>query len=436
VSRGLAVGLVAGLLALPACAPRVAPRVPEGEDYVRPAPAEGEVSADEARKLDEAWRKVRAGDAGKAARDYERLLARHPGLVPAQTGLAYAQLRAGRPAEAARLFTAVLDRRPEYVPALVGASSAAFRTGDLGGALGYVRRASDVAPSDPVVRKRLGALKLQVAERHISAAQAARAADDPGAAAEEYAAALEAAPELATVRLDLGELLVERGDVSGAVTVLEADPTGDRHVSLRLGTLLLRDGRAEDARAIYRRLLARDPSDAEATRGLRAAQEALDLAAQPEEYRRIADASRVTRADFAALLAVKVTALARVAASAPTVAVDISASWAREDIATVLGLGIMDVYPNHTFQPGATMRRGDVARAVARVLDRLGVRPAAPGPAPTDMGPSHLDRDAVTRVVGAGLMALGPGGAFEPWRPVSGREAESVVDALAALVGS
>lgn len=435
MSRRLAAGLVAGLLGLPACAHRVAPRVPEGEDYVRPAPAAGEVPADEARKLDEAWRKVLTGDTGKAARDYERLLARHPDLVPAQTGLAYAQLRAGRPAEAARHFTAALERRPGYVPALVGASGAALRMGDPGGALDYVRRAFNVEPSDPVVRKRLGALKLQVAERHISAAQAARAADDPRAAAEAYGAALEAAPELATVRLDLAELLVERGDVSGAVTVLEADPTGDRPVSLRLGTLLLRDGRAEDARAVYRRLLARDPADAEAARGLRAVQEALAYAAQPEEYRRIADASYVTRADFAALLAVKVTALARMAASAPTVAVDISASWAREHIAAILGLGIMDVYPNHTFQPGATMRRGDVARAVARVLDRLGVRSSGPGPAPTDMGPSHLDREAVMRVVGAGLMTLGPGGAFEPWRPVSGREAVSIVDALAALGG-
>jgi Flp pilus assembly protein TadD len=436
VRRRLAVGLAAGLVALPGCAPRVAPPIPEGEDYVRPAPASVEVSADETRKLEEAWRKVLAGDAAAAARDYERLLGRHRGLVPAQTGLAYAQLRAGRPTEAARLFSSVLERRPEYVSALVGAGSAAFRMGDPDRALGYTRRAFEVEPSNPVVRKRLGALKLQVAESHIAAAEAARAADDPGAATEAYGAALEAAPELATVRLDLAELLAGRGDVSGAVTVLEADPSGDRQVSLRLGTLLLRDGRAEDARTVFRRLLARDPTDAEAARGERAAQDALDFAAQPEEYRRIADASQVTRADFAALLAVRVTALAHEATSASTVAVDISASWAREHIATILGLGIMDVYPNHTFQPGATMRRGDVARAVARVLDRLGVPSSAPGPTPTDMGPSHLDREAVVRVVGAGLMALGPGGAFEPWRPVSGREAVDIVEALVALVGS
>ena len=380
MSRRRGVTLAASVFFVSACAPRVAPRVPEGEDYVRPAPVAGEVSAAEGRELDEAWRKVQAGDSAAAARAYERLLARHPGLVPAETGLAYARLRAGRLAEAAHLFASVLERRPDYVPALVGAGSAAFRTGDKGGALADYRRALEVEPSDPLVRKRVGGLKLEVAERHIAAAQAARAADDPAAAAVAYAAALEAAPELATVRLDLAELLVERGDVSGAVAALEADPSGDRQVSLRLGTLLLRDGRSEDARAVYQRLLARDPADAEASRGVRAAQEALDFAAQPEEYRRIADASRVSRADFAALLAVKVSALTRLAISAPTVAVDISASWARAHIATVLGLGIMDVYPNHTFQPGATMRRGDVARAVARVLDWLGCARERPAP--------------------------------------------------------
>jgi hypothetical protein len=41
----------------------------------------------------------------------------------------------------------------------------------------------------------------------------------------------------------------------------------------------------------------------------------------------------------------------------------------------------------------------------------------------------------VQQVLGAGLMALTPAGAFEPWRPVSGPEAKDVVDALARLVG-
>jgi len=181
-------------------------------------------------------------------------------------------------------------------------------------------------------------------------------------------------------------------------------------------------------------VLARDPSDAEARAGERTAQEGLDFQSQPEQYRHIASASRARRADLAALLAVKVRALDRLPRREPRLAVDISSSWAREHITLVIGLGVMDVYPNHTFQPRATVRRGDLARAVSRVLTRLG-GPGRAGPAPTDMRPSHLDHAAAVTVVGAGLMRLGPAGEFEPWRPVSGREAVDVVGALARLVG-
>jgi hypothetical protein len=156
------------------------------------------------------------------------------------------------------------------------------------------------------------------------------------------------------------------------------------------------------------------------------------MLSMPEEYRRIADAPRVTRAELAALLSVRVRALGRVAPGEPRVAVDIGGSWAREHVARVLALGIMEPYPNHTFQPGAVVRRVDLARAASRALDRLGV-PRAGAPAPADMSRSHLDYEVVERALGAGLMGLGASGAFEPWRPVSGREAIEVVDGVERL---
>lgn len=431
----LGLAAVAALaLALPSCARRVAPPIPEGEDYARPTPEGARLTPKEVRALDEAWRRVLAGETDGAVRSYQRILKDRPGFVPAETGLAYARLRGGQLTTAAAGFASVLERRPDYRPALVGAGSTAFRLGAGDDALRLFRRALEADPSDAHVRKRVAALKLQVAERHMAAAGAAREAGDVDAAAAEYAAALDAAPELSTVRLDLAEVLAERGDVDRAIAVLEADPSAERPVSLRLGALLLAQERYEEAREVYRDLLGLDPSDTEARRGERAAQDALDFLAQPEEYRRIGSASRVSRADFAALVAVKVTGLARLPARAARVAVDISASWAREHIATVLGLGIMDVYPNHTFQPGASMRRGDVARAVSRTLDLLRV-PRAPASVPVDMGPSHLDREAALHVLGMGIMPLAANGAFEPWRPVSGREAVEIVEAIARIAG-
>jgi hypothetical protein len=133
---------------------------------------------------------------------------------------------------------------------------------------------------------------------------------------------------------------------------------------------------------------------------------------------------------------VKITALSRLseAEKEPQVAIDISGSWARAHILRMLALEIMELYPNHTFQPGAVVRRGELARAVARILD-LARLPASAAPALTDMSRNNLVFDAAVRVVGAGLMDLTAAGAFEAWRPVSGRDATDVLEGLHRLIG-
>jgi len=435
VARGLLAACVLTIaLGLPGCAKRVVPPIPQGEDYLFAAAAPGEVSADEAAELRAAWRDVLAGDPASAARRYEKLLKRRPGLVAARTGLAFARLRAGRLEEASTAFDAVLTERPDDLPALVGAASAAVRRGDADAALGFYRRAQAAAPEDALVRKRLAALRLQVTERHLGLAQAAVERADPESAVREYAAALEAAPEVAGVRLTLADLVASRGDVPGALALLEADPSGDRQVALRRAGLLTEQQEFARAAEVYRGLLVRDPADEAARAGEKMARESLELLSMPEEYRRIREAPRVTRADLAALVAIRVGALRRAGPGEPRVAVDIGGSWAREYVARVLALGIMEPYPNHTFQPGATVRRVDLARAAARTLDLLGFS-RGNAPAPTDMSRSHLDYEAVERVLAAGLMGLSASGGFEPWRPVSGSEAIEVVDGVARLVG-
>ena len=417
-----------------ACAKAPPPRIPQAEDYVFPVTDRRELRPEDAKAIDAAWKDVLAGRAASAERAFSKLLARRPGLVPAESGLAYARLRGGRTEAAAGTFEAVLDRRPEHLPSLVGAAAAARRLGDPEKALALLRRAQGVDPKDPLVRRRLSEVKLQVTERRVTAANAALEAGDPERAEEEYRRALEAAPEVGGLRVELANLISARGDILGAVAVLEMDPVGDRQVQLRLGEMLLQQNDPAAALDAYRRILARDPRDAEAVRGASQAQKAIELVSMPEEYRRIQTAPRISRADLAALVSVKVTRLSRLTPGEPQVAVDISGSWAREHIIKVLSHGIMDVYPNHTFQPGAIVRRGDLARAVGAVLDALSW-PVGPAPPLADMPRSHLFHQGATRAVAAGLMDLSIDGSFEAWRPVTGAEAIDVIEALVRLVG-
>jgi tetratricopeptide (TPR) repeat protein len=408
--------------------------VAPGEDYVAPALRSKDVSADERRRLEGAWRDVLAGHSREAEAAYRKVLLARPALIPAETGLAYARLRGGRLREAAEGFALVLARRPDDLSAAVGGASAASRLGDPDGALRLYRRAQASHPDDPVVRRRLPEVKLQVTERRVAAAREAVAAGDLDQAADEYRAALDAAPEIAALRLELADLLAKRGDLGGAASVLRQDPAGDRQVLLRLGDLLDEQRDYKGALEAYRRILDRDPRDAEAQRRALETRGALDLSAMPEEFQKIPAATRVTRADLAALVSVRVTALGRAKAGDPEVAVDIAGSWAREHILKALSFDILPVYPNHTFQPGATVRRGDLARAVARILDLVRWPTSSP-PAISDMTRNNLLYDSASRAVSAGLMDLTSVGGFEPWRPVSGREALDVIEALTRLVG-
>jgi hypothetical protein len=188
---------------------------------------------------------------------------------------------------------------------------------------------------------------------------------------------------------------LQEGGAREAALVLEADPAGDRLTRLRLAEVWMGLGEYERALLPLQLILAREPRDPEARVLAREVQEALTLSKLPEEYRRVATASRLSRAELAALLCINVTALARLPPGEPKVAVDISGSWARNYIARVLALDVMDLFPNHTFSP-AWPFAAELARAASRVLDLVGAA-SRPGPAPVDMAPANVAYDAAVR---------------------------------------
>ncbi len=428
----LGAALLAAVFGVAGCASVPPKPSPTGDIPVQKGA--GEATATERRELEKAYGDLRQGRTGEAEKRLRRLRERSPNLLAARTGLAYVQSRKGQYQEAERLFAEVLAVRPDDLDALLGLGENAARQDDLGHAVQSYRAAAQMHPGDATARKRLADAKLRYTEGRLASARAAAGAGQKDKAETEYRQAIEIVPEVAGLRLELADLLVARGDVEGAVAVLEGDPTLDPQVLSRLGEHRFHLGRYEGAVEAYRKAVERDPANADLKAHLERAQHAFDFSRMPEEYQRIFTAPVITRADLAALMSVKVTALSRVSATLPSVAVDISGSWAKDYILKALALDIIEVYPNHTFQPGAMIRRGDLARAVARVLDVLGW-PKAASPTISDMTPSHLYYEAAVRVVAAGLMDLTPDGAFDPGQRVSGPEASSIVEALSRLVG-
>jgi hypothetical protein len=102
--------------------------------------------------------------------------------------------------------------------------------------------------------------------------------------------------------------------------------------------------------------------------------------------------------------------------------------------------GIIDPFPNHTFQPAAVVRRSDLASALARLLPiAAGDRPQLLAkwrearPRLSDVPPYHLVYADAALTVEAGVLPLFGDATFEPGHVVTGAEAIAALDRIESI---
>jgi tetratricopeptide (TPR) repeat protein len=311
-------------------------------------------------------------------------------------------------------------------------------------AIGALEALVRADPSRTPARTRLEGLRLTTIERLVEEARLARQRGELEPAREAWTRALQAAPEsafmyreLAAVERQLGRLDEAKAHAASALRLDDRDAAS----AALLGEIDAARGDLTAALDAYRRAQALDPR---ADYGPRIAEieRRVALAALPEAYRAIAGRQTITRGDLAALAGV---ALERWLGGGETtqapLITDARGHWAQRWILALGSSGLMEVYPNHTFQPGAPVRRSDVADLVQRTLERAATRnPSAPttwrSAAPTfpDLPATHAAYAAAAAAVGAGVMQTDAGQAFAPQQLVTGAEASAIVDRLTALV--
>ena len=202
-----------------------------------------------------------------------------------------------------------------------------------------------------------------------------------------------------------------------------------------LASALEARGDADGAIAALERAYALDPSDA-LKRRLDRLRDRAQTSGLPPEYAAIPGQAQATRGDVAALIGVRLRTVLAVAKSRPSaVATDVRGHWASRWIVEVIRAGVMDIFANHTFQPGAVVRRSDLAQAASRVLALVGATPNRADRtrvAMTDVGPGHLRYEDISAAVASGVLSL-ESGAFRPSRAVTGQEAVDAVSRLERL---
>jgi tetratricopeptide (TPR) repeat protein len=364
--------LIAAAVAFGRCAPAppvVAPVPPQANDRflidprtgynVQPTPAN-------ARRFDDAWRAVLAGDYTTARKRLDDIRAKEPGYAPAQLAEAAIALRQGK-TDMARPLVERLLAHHRYTAVEVYAAEIAIAEKRTREAYDLYRDVASRPGAPAIAAGRIAELRTMLFDQLYSAAVAAP--DDDAVRLLRDALAID--PSASAARILLVQKLVGQHKYDEARSELDpilGGPDVDRaEVQEALAEIDISRGRYEAAIARYERLAKRDRRFA--TR-LDEIKQQYAEANMPPQFRRAIESESITRGDLAVLMYWKVGSV-RFASNlaAPPIAIDVSETPGRDEIVRAMALGIYQIDPiTRRVGPFAPVNAGTLSRVAARLL--------------------------------------------------------------------
>ncbi len=404
--------------------------VPQGADALQ------------ATRIERGWRYLQSDNLRGAEREFQTALKLQPSFHPAEAGLGYVELARQDATDAVACFDRALDADAAYVPALVGRGQALLELGRDGEALASFEAAVRTDATLTDLQGRIEVLRFRAVQDNLAQAKTASEAGRLDEARAAYAQALAASPDSAFLYRDLAGVERRAGEPARALehlTKAVALDQSDARSLVQIGEILENQGDVSGALDAYMNARAIDPAEIAADR-IERLREAGALAKLPDQYRAIPDSPSATRGDVAAVIGVRLQGLLDRTPPRQTVITDLRGHWAERWILSVVRAGVIDTQPNYTFQPGGQMRRGDLAETVSRVLGLIAtVNPEAAKAWQgarvkiADVSPTHLNYPAVAQAVASGVMPLDESASFQLLRPVSGAEVVEVIGRLESL---
>jgi tetratricopeptide (TPR) repeat protein len=438
------------LVAAAGCAAKLPPSppavtVPKYPDYIVPGVPRGLGTPAAVERHMAGWGWLQAGDLRAAERNFAAAIKQSPSFYPAEVGLGYVALATKKQKDALLHFDRAVVLNPRYAPALGGRAEALLALGEEKEALQSLDAALQADPSLSGLRTRIDVLRFRGQQQEIEGARRLAQSGQLDAARGGYLAAIETSPDSPFLHRELAEVERRAGRLDAALdhasraAALEPD---EPRTHVLLGEIYEAQGNVAKAAEEFTAALALQPDEALEGR-LDRLRERAAFEAMPPEYRTIEAAPAVTRGQLAALLAVQLEPLLSTARTGNAIVItDTRGHWASPYILTTARADVMEVYPNHTFQPDAVVRRAELARAASRVLQLVAQRNpqlaagwrASQRKFP-DLGPGHVNYPTAALAVDAGVMTTAEDGSFELTRAVAGAEAVASIGRLAQLAG-
>jgi tetratricopeptide (TPR) repeat protein len=434
----LLIALLAGGFAACMTGPIVRPSI----HIEPPTPgAAASLTLDERIAVQDAWNALREGRMDKARRLFARLPPANPFVA---AGLGYVSIIDQNLAAAEDYLQRSLEIQPELTVAYLGLGQVYQKTGQEQEAYRAYREALKREPENAFAQSNAAALAESLTDAAVSEAERAGAAGETEASKSAYLRALEYSPRLKKAHNALARLFIKEKDFHTAYLHMKA--AGDERIEdvglLReFADALYKSGQWSRSLEIYEQIAPLSPQDKAVTDRIDQIKNRLGVVDLPNQYEAIASVPGLTKEDAAALIGVQFRdVLADMNPKTPVI-VDITTSWAQRHIVKVAGLGVLEVYSNHTFLPKKVMNRAEFAEVLSRLIDVLkkaGRRLLPQIPIDririADVPQEHFYFQPVAQAIAYGLMELASDRTFKPELPVTGREAVRVIDLLAGLV--
>lgn len=391
--------------------------------------------------LEEAWKFIQDGYPEKA----QKLLAKLSPETPFyHLGLGYTAYLQGDLATAKSYFQAAWQRQPSLYLASLGLAQISQEEGDEEATLSYLREVLKIKPNHAWALSEYESLRKKKTKENISLARAALKENNPEKARQALLKSLYYSPESIEANLLLGDLYLQENNYNQALvhlqTVAQQQPD-NLEILEKYGNLLFLTKNYKKSLEIYQHLQQLKPKDKKIKEAIENIKNRLGIFELPSQFEKIPTLDALKKEDLAALIAIKFKDYLEKPSEQPPILIDIATSWAAKFIIATASIGLLDVYPNHTFQPQKIVSRAEFAEAVHRLinyLEKKGYRFVQQIPPEkikiVDVNPHNYYYQPILMVLAYDIMTLNQEKMFVPERPVTGNEAIKTLNIILNLI--
>jgi tetratricopeptide (TPR) repeat protein len=388
------------------------------------------LSLDERIVIEEAWRSLRQGKGSRARKSLMRLDEQSPFYY---VGMGYAYLMMNDIALAEDFFKAAQRYSPEMAIIHLGLGQIYHKTGRDDLAFAEFRETIKINPDHIWGRAQYENIKSQKTQESLDAGKAYLDAGDTESGKEAFLRALYYSPDSIPAHLALTDIFLQEDNPETAMVHLESASKNDPEntdILQKYGDILFSANENKRSLEIYEKLLESDPENAEFQQRVEILKNRLGIFELPSQYNAIVSSEAISKEEVAALLAIKFKDVFEESIKKPPIIIDIATSWADDYILQMTSMGLLDIYPNHTFRPKKIINRAEMAEILMRLVNHLGERGfrfmqqiPPENIQISDVSVDNYYYQPILQVLSYDIMSLSLDKTFKPDLPVPGSDA-------------